>query len=254
MVTEEEWAWLAGVIDGEGCITLIHRKEKGHSQFEPFIGISQKLRTGLPLLEKAAKITGRRIIKTGRRELEYRSVQIYGYENVLRVLEKVLPYLTNKRERAELMIKYCKSRLENFGYALTPEEVEIIKAFRATKASHIPLNKKERPEIRIPARVRKEIIGHGPQSYQARVVIPRKILMEAGIQYHQKVYVEPLPSGIRISVEPKKSTNAKMLTISTQGQLFLSRQLLQNSLLAVGDPIRFVVQKGQILILKKQET
>ena len=245
-VKEVDWAWLAGVIDGEGTISLIHRKTKGHYEFEPIIAVSQKMRTGMPLLKKVAKITGRNIIRTGKRELNYRSVQVYGYESILYVLKNIYPYLTSKKERAKLMMKFCESRIKNFGYHLTPEEVEIIKRFRKTLVSHKPKNKKKQPELRMTGRPRKEILRCGMRK-MARVIIPRRILRESNLNYGDVVSLTPLDGMIRVS---KDLEGGKHVKISRLGHLFLAQSVLKASKMAIGDPIKFIPEKNNILIKK----
>lgn len=93
-VKETDWAWLAGIIDGEGYVGV--RRYGGDSKPYEFVRVGM---SDLHPLLRAAKITGshpptRPQIKPGRRPAF--ELAIYGRKAAL-VIARVYKYLTGKR-------------------------------------------------------------------------------------------------------------------------------------------------------------
>ena len=116
-----EWArgWLAGLIDGEGTITVRYLKRRdGSRRYQPIIVISNKERR---LLEKVQELIGHgRISSYGKYHIRrhpnwsqvYR-LEIKGSRIVLEILQSVYPYLVIKRKQAELVMKICEINLQS---------------------------------------------------------------------------------------------------------------------------------------------
>lgn len=103
---KEQIAWAAGFFDGEGCIG-IYRINQGQN-FRLHISAGQK-NNDLPLLRLQALFGGR---------ISRASEQAHAtaYWNITskaagEVLQKMLPYLTVKKEQAELGIAFQNRRL-----------------------------------------------------------------------------------------------------------------------------------------------
>ncbi|KKL58176.1 hypothetical protein LCGC14_2228020 [marine sediment metagenome] len=124
-----ELAWLAGFIDGEGCITLnIGKAGKGRNFNTNYAAIIRIGNTKLRLLEHCQNIAGGRIV----------SQQTYGINDkphwqwylgsnkARRLLLEVKPYLVGKSEVADLVIKLQDSINNNKqrNKRLSPEVVE----------------------------------------------------------------------------------------------------------------------------------
>jgi len=112
----EEIAYLAGVIDGEGSIT-INKASKG--LLRPRIDICS---TSKEFLEYLLGIMRKHGIDTGyflqERKVPKNHKRAYHLiwdtqKNVLKILEKIYPYLFLKRRQAKIVIDFCKSRLSN---------------------------------------------------------------------------------------------------------------------------------------------
>jgi len=112
----EELAYLAGVIDGEGSIT-INKGSRG--LLRPRIDICS---TSKEFLEYLLSIMRKHGIDTGyfmqERNVPKNHKRAYHLiwdtqKNVVKILDKIFPYLYLKRRQAEIVIAFCKSRLEN---------------------------------------------------------------------------------------------------------------------------------------------
>lgn len=143
-LSNEQKAYLAGLIDGEGCIsvTLDSYKVKGK-----WIHFSRKVyisNTNLELLKKVQKITGIGTIslstKSQKNKLyhnNWKSVYnwaIYG-KGIKIFLPEILPYLIAKKRQAELLLEFQQmTKGQGYGSFLTPElkerRIEITKEMK----------------------------------------------------------------------------------------------------------------------------
>ena len=93
----EMWAWLAGVIDGEGTLTFKNRT--------PALIMSAKDTT---MMERASILIGKEMVPTKIERYPgtiYWLIQAYTRQIPV-VLEKTVPYLTAKKEQAELILRF----------------------------------------------------------------------------------------------------------------------------------------------------
>jgi len=103
MASEVEWAYLAGLIDGEGSIRI----EKGssphhHSPTTPTVALTN---TSSKMIDWVVlKFGGHLYRKTNRTCWD---VYWLG-KSVIPILEGVLPYLTAKKDQAEVVLAYRK--------------------------------------------------------------------------------------------------------------------------------------------------
>lgn len=136
-VTTEQLAWLAGIIDGEGCITAgayptKNRRADGSTGYRLSLFVSvtntnediilavnelfAALSTVKPVFhvhDSASRVKNHRTQKTCYR------VHVAGGVQVTRVLTAVLPYLVGKRKQAEVLlaiVKHRKSVCEKAGH------------------------------------------------------------------------------------------------------------------------------------------
>ena len=125
MQEDERWtAWLAGLIEGEGTISLSRSNKivNGRPSHPYIVCTFQVVNTNMVLLEKASDIfesicgfRGHLTVtnhadncKTGYR------VTIDAQKKLLVILPKIIPYLVSKREQAELVLAFCKRRNQRF--------------------------------------------------------------------------------------------------------------------------------------------
>lgn len=101
---ESKWAWLAGLVEGEGCISLGYT----WGQYKPAFVITN---CSLNLLETARSIAGGRIYK---RKLKKKHRQCYVLwlpkDKIKPALHCLLPFLETKKEQAKLLIEFLELR------------------------------------------------------------------------------------------------------------------------------------------------
>lgn len=116
MEPNEKLAYIAGLVDGEGTLTINACKshKKGIHWLTPIIQIDS---TNLNVLEFAQKIIGGKICqyakcdtKSGIKRRDGYALRIYGRDKILEVAQLLLPYLQIKKPNAEIIIEFCKSR------------------------------------------------------------------------------------------------------------------------------------------------
>ena len=110
-----EWAYIAGIIDGEGTIALarVHPQEMP----SPELSISN---TNLEVLKWIQKRTGGRIQKKKAMKANHRDAYVLRLRrsHALRVLKIVIPFLLIKKQQAELLIShYLKLTPRNGRYS-----------------------------------------------------------------------------------------------------------------------------------------
>jgi hypothetical protein len=139
-VTLEEKAWLAGILDGEGSITLVAPKKvirkNGEKQNKVFYGI-YFVAAENGWIEKAHEIVNRMwsgegspiklqdkkyqpgIFKTNKNMKQF---CVRRQETIKTVLKSTLPYLTEKKSKANLLLSFLENRVP---YSrVTDEEIE----------------------------------------------------------------------------------------------------------------------------------
>ena len=106
-MTDIEKAYLAGIIDGEGTITLT-RKHKNQTP-SPQISVSN---TNLELLEYVQRVTGCGHIRAKSRSKPHHRQswhwQTHTVSHNLRILEEIRPFLLVKKQQADLILKHYK--------------------------------------------------------------------------------------------------------------------------------------------------
>lgn len=130
-LSKEEAAYLAGVVDGEGTISLSRRHRNDNRQL--VISIANTERELLEYIQQivgVGRITNKRTVRAN-----HTPSATYVIENrqALSLLEQIAPYLrTYKTKRAELVIRdYLRLTPRNGKYSATlhKEREEFISAF-----------------------------------------------------------------------------------------------------------------------------
>lgn len=144
-VTLDELGWLAGIIDGEGYIGIQLEKIRKHSMVRRATVGLQISNTDEMIAIKAVfiirklgvnpylKIDSTALSKSSKRIVYI--VVVHRMKQLLKILKPVYPYLTgNKKYRAQLIIEFCESRLNNFVWGshtknnYTDRELQLIDA------------------------------------------------------------------------------------------------------------------------------
>lgn len=124
-----EAAWLAGLVDGDGCLTISRgRTQRGQGQ--PKFDISSR---DVWLLEYIAALIGVGRPTSGgyNRGRKYWHYQLCG-GHLKELLPQILPYLVYKRPQAEVLLLWStthRTRRE-CRVVLSPEELELRKVCR----------------------------------------------------------------------------------------------------------------------------
>jgi len=113
----EEHAWLAGIIDGEGCISISHywHKIKQYDKYDLKLLISM---THKATIQRVKSIAGVGVIypipPSGKKKrMQYRWVA-YGHQ-AASVLRLCLPFMTTKKEEAILALEFSE-QAKIYGY------------------------------------------------------------------------------------------------------------------------------------------
>jgi hypothetical protein len=104
MPSDVEFAWAAGVVDADGCVTM--RPPSGGSFRHPFVVVDS---TDLEILQELASLFGGRIVSKKSRDPRHRpqwSWRLYGARNVLAFLGDIVEYMRcpSKAGRARLLL------------------------------------------------------------------------------------------------------------------------------------------------------
>lgn len=102
---EADLAYLAGLIDGEGCISVKHYK--GGNNYFPWVAVGMTQREGLELLVRVFGGKIREDRTSNRKSIMYRWEQ-NKRADVICVLTAVLPYLRVKKALAILVLAFCQ--------------------------------------------------------------------------------------------------------------------------------------------------
>lgn len=126
--TKAGWAYMAGIVDGEGTISIGHQLVNGRRYYRPHISIST---TSPELVEWAEEIGlyGSRAKNNNGRHYWRATVSGWG---IVPLLRGMMPYLRIKRQHAELLVSFITLRLKHpKRYTNSPELLEIYQQVKA---------------------------------------------------------------------------------------------------------------------------
>ncbi len=146
---QEDLAWFAGFIDGEGTISINQHDKKRGPFLQPRMTVSN---THIPTLRHFEKLLEELNLafyvdwKTnpsnfGERKPLWR-ISFVGFKRLFQVLKLIVPYLVTKKGQGELTFQFLQSRLngatDNGGYkSYTGEEIKLAQQVRElNKKSH----------------------------------------------------------------------------------------------------------------------
>lgn len=114
--TEAEIGWLAGALDGEGTLSL-HRASRtdGRVYYSPQIAV---VNTVASFAEKCHRLLGgHRSLTGGERNYLIHAVRLRGVHQVEAVLRVLIPHLTVKAPRAQMLLEWAELRKSKPGKA-----------------------------------------------------------------------------------------------------------------------------------------
>jgi hypothetical protein len=123
-IPETTWAYLAGMVDGEGCIMLFRhyknpkllKKWKGSNrgyELEPRVNINSMNKHNIEFIKNSICGLGNIVVMRFKREGEVAAIgyDLRFYPNAQRIiLPKIIPYLVQKKERAIVLMKLLDYR------------------------------------------------------------------------------------------------------------------------------------------------
>jgi hypothetical protein len=143
ILTETDYAYLAGVIDGEGTITFsripTRRNGRVYCNYSPHLSISN---TDLGMMKSLKRRFGGGLVRVAppsNKLWKRGNILYFRREEMLTLLPKVTPYLTGKKRKAELLLEYMTTRTESVrqdkngryvGIPLTDRQRKIISEIR----------------------------------------------------------------------------------------------------------------------------
>jgi hypothetical protein len=107
---EADWAWLAGIYDGEGCLS-VELKMAGNGKMYVLVKV-RVINTDVRMIQKCARIYKRENVVfyyniNKRRKPHYKdqmAILVTSQGSCLKVLQGTLPHLANKQPMAEALI------------------------------------------------------------------------------------------------------------------------------------------------------
>lgn len=120
-LSPEQAAYIAGIIDGEGYVTVIkvydHHGTVGVLGYRPYIGVSNTNRDLLLWLQDVTGFGSIKISTRGKHEKNSRTAWKWGIWSLQakQVLEAALPYLIIKKRQAELVLEFVSKRRRSVG-------------------------------------------------------------------------------------------------------------------------------------------
>jgi|HubBroStandDraft_1064217.scaffolds.fasta_scaffold66756_2 hypothetical protein len=131
-----EVGWLAGIMDGEGTITLNLGTDRPKGHMHLCIAFSN---TSLSVIEKVQKILGKMGVnfktycasKANRGWKDIHQVKVMQIDSVKVLLNILVPHLTCKRQQAALMLEFLAYRECGKRKAYTEECIALAGAIRA---------------------------------------------------------------------------------------------------------------------------
>lgn len=154
-ISKEEAAWLAGVIDGEGCIQVGIRT-KPRETLRPVVEVANIC----PLLINRVSDICHKLglvfhiaYGTWRPPSEYLRVAVTGHGSIEKLLDHILPYLTTKKEQAQKVLEFIRWRKTMpYGGGRTFANVEIVSRYRKLRDDLVALHARRFCLQRLPRR------------------------------------------------------------------------------------------------------
>lgn len=144
---QEKLIWLAGLIDGDGCVGIFRCGMRRQKVFTPSVQISLTCRLTYEYLDDMFKFfqfghhwTIKKPQKKTHKPIW--NVEIKGLRRVRKLIENIGPYLVTKKREAELVYKYITSRLSKSQKAPYSKEeldwIDQIHKIKLTRNSYCP--------------------------------------------------------------------------------------------------------------------
>ena len=119
-ISEGKLGWAAGILDGEGSLTIA--KDKRGEWYSPRIGVGNTDRAMLHTLQAllgGSVYDPKRVRGSDKRVVVSKKKLFLWYIDkpldIVEILISVFPYLVTKKERAGILIKFCFDKVSRVG-------------------------------------------------------------------------------------------------------------------------------------------
>ncbi len=131
--TSTYWAWLAGIIDGEGSLSVFKTKSAQYFHYKPSLQIGM---SDTEAIVKAADMLDSPVYlhRTTKKRKDMFQVSGQG-RNLGTILLRLLPWLRTKRPQAELLLSFLRNCPSQKGKALSVEQVALQEGYRLASIS-----------------------------------------------------------------------------------------------------------------------
>jgi hypothetical protein len=128
---ETHLAWLAGIIDGEGCLTIFRKTWKSPEGLKcvsaaadiTITNSSAAMLTECRRLLDELEVKYRYILPRNSTTRPLRRITVRNYVSMLRLLDAVEPYVIAKREQVVLMREFATRAAARKGFRATDERM-----------------------------------------------------------------------------------------------------------------------------------
>ena len=103
-------AWLAGMIDADGCIHFAKRDRRGYTSYSPLVDIATNNERTINILVDLFEKIGVSVYVVRAKQRTCVSIRVQGINKCLPVLKEVMPFMVTKQREAELALLWCESR------------------------------------------------------------------------------------------------------------------------------------------------
>lgn len=105
--------WLAGIIDGEGSISMTITNKRVYTPWVTIYNTDEKIILKVQSLLESIGVS-KPVHKFGRKNPHHKPsyhIQISKHAEIKLLLDLVVPHLSGKRERAEIMLEFVNARI-----------------------------------------------------------------------------------------------------------------------------------------------
>jgi len=133
MLESEKSAWLAALIDGEGCISLYVKYLGSTLVLAPMLTVVNK---NIEILKRAKEYVGAGHI--GSPETQKCARYVADFKVAINLIRRVLPYLVVKRPQAELVLEWYQYRQKQNFARYTERDVQAIQQIHLMNSGKPP--------------------------------------------------------------------------------------------------------------------
>lgn len=124
LISDTEWAYLAGILDGEGSIGLYQHTKRTSTSI--MLRLTLVVNTDMRLIEYIANLLGKEFVyKTNKSNVWCVKTSHKAFAE--QILLKIIPYLVIKKERAQNALNFIVARRGKYREKFTEEELNMVK-------------------------------------------------------------------------------------------------------------------------------